>query len=316
MTGQQRAAALRSEGPPGPSPALTLAGRHRTRLFVVLALTTFFMGVEVAGGLVTHSLALLADAGHMLADVLALSWALVAIQLARRPPHDRWTFGYLRAEVLAALANALLVFGVCVYIAVSAAQRLRQPSPVLSTQMLTIGTVGLVVNVIGAGLLYHGAQVSLNVKGAFMEVLADLAGSLAVIGTGVIILLTGWWYADTLFSFLIGLLLIPGAWKLLRDAGTILLEGAPHDLDASRIGARMAEVRGVTDIHELHVWAITSGYVNLTAHVRLGDLGSRQQVQEELQRRLWQEFGIEHVTLQLEEPGSPACTADSGAEAG
>ena len=235
-------------------------GRHdhgqasKRALAVVFALITGFMVVEVAGGLLTGSLALLADAGHMLSDSASLALALFAAWLSGRPVTPNRSFGYKRAEILAALANGVTLVAVSIWIFIEAFRRLAEPPEILGGWMLAVAVVGLVVNVVGAVILSRSGGESLNVQGALRHVLAGPAGSVGAIVAAVVIVLTGWRYADPLISVLIGLLVLGSSWKLLRDSVAILLEQAPPGLDANEVGRRMVGMDGVEEVHDLHVW--------------------------------------------------------------
>ncbi|HEV3480239.1 MAG TPA: cation diffusion facilitator family transporter [Gaiellaceae bacterium] len=274
--------------------------RNRRVLAVVLALTLTFTLVEVIGGLLTGSLALLADAAHMLADNLALSLALVAVWLAGRPSTPERTFGYQRAEILAALANGVLLVALAIWIFVEAWGRLSDPPDVLAGWVAVVGVAGLAVNLGAAGILHRAAHDSLNIRAALRHALADAAGSAGVLAAAVVILATGWRYADPLAGAVIGVLVLASSWSVLRDSVHILLEGTPRGIDARALGRRLAEVPGVVDVHDLHIWTITSGFPALSAHVlveRGDDCHARRR---ELEALLLEEYGIEHTTLQVE----------------
>jgi len=289
----------------------TAAAVYRPRLAIALALTAVYMVVEALGGYLTGSLALIADAGHMLTDVLGLSWALAAIWIAERRPTPERTYGYLRVEVLAALSNGVMLVVLSGYILFQAVLRFASPSEVQSRPMMVVAAVGLGVNVVGVWLLYPGARHSLNVRGAFLEVVVDLLGSVGVIGAGLIIFFTHWYYADPLLSVAIGLALLPAIWNLLWGAVQILLEGTPVDLDLSQVIRVMREVPGVEGVHDLHAWSITSGYVSLTAHVEVASVPPSGETLAALHRVLGERFRVQHATLQMEEPafrsGHPDC---------
>lgn len=280
----------------------TAAGRHRRRLGLVLGFTATYMLVEAVGGWLTGSLALLADAAHMLTDVGGLGLALFAIWIGQRPASPERTYGYYRTEILASLANAMVLFGVSGYILYEAWHRFQTPPEVQSLPMLAVATVGLTVNLIGAWLLRGGAGESLNVQGAFLEVISDLLGSLGVIAAAVIMVVTGWYYADPLFSAAIGLFIIPRTWRLLREAVGILLEGTPSHLNLAEVRAAMEAVQGVAAVHDLHVWAVTSGYIVLTVHVRLSGDAPADELLATLNAMLKERFQIEHTTIQFEQP--------------
>jgi cobalt-zinc-cadmium efflux system protein len=287
---------------PGVGAGSSSAQRHRRRLAIVLTVTLAYTLVEGAGAFFTNSLALLADAAHMLADSFGLGMALFAIWLGQRPATPQRTYGYYRTEILAALVNTLVLFGICGYILVEAWQRFITPQEVAGPGMMAVAALGMLVNLVGVWLLHPGAQESLNVRGAFLEVLADLLGSAAVLIAGVIILVTGWYPIDPLFSILIGFWVVPRAWKLLAETVAILLEGTPTHLNLSEVRAAMEAVPEVDSIHDLHVWSITSGYVTLSAHARVNDDADRMQTLRALCAVLQDRFDIEHTTIQLEDP--------------
>jgi cobalt-zinc-cadmium efflux system protein len=269
-------------------------------LAIALALTAAYTVVEVVGGLYTGSLALLADAVHMLSDNLALALALVAAWLATRPATPGRSFGFKRAEVLAALANGVLLVALSIWIFVAAAQRLADPPNVLGGWMLVIAVVGIVVNVAAGAVLFRSRTESLNVDAAFRHVFADLLGSFGVLVAAIVILATGWLQADPIASILIGLLVLGSAWTILRDSTEILLEATPRGIDAIGLGRRLASAPGVVEVHDLHVWTITSGFPALSAHVLVRPGEDCHGRRRELERLLHEEFGIEHTTLQVD----------------
>jgi len=279
------------------------ASRHRARLSIVLALTLGYSIVEAGGAFLTNSLALLADAAHMLADSFGLAMALFAIWLGRRAASPQRTYGYFRTEILAALINAFLLLGICGYILVEAWHRFQDPQPVAGPGMLAVAMLGMIVNVVGVWLLHRGAQESLNVRGAFLEVLADLLGSVGVIVAGGIILVTGWYAVDPLFSVLIGVWVLPRTWNLLREAVAVLLEGTPPGLSLGEVRKAMEAVPDVESVHDLHIWSITSGYVLLSAHCCVHGESPRMDTLRALSTLLEQRFDIEHATIQLEDDG-------------
>lgn len=276
----------------------------RKALKIAAVLTAGFMLVEVAGGLITGSLALLADAGHMLSDSFSLVLALFAVSLAARPATSRRTFGFKRAEILAALVNGLLLALVSIWVVVEAIRRLGDPVEVLAGGMLTVAIIGLGVNLLAAWVLYRSSGESLNVKAALRHVLADLAGSVGVIVAAVVIMLTGWEAADPIISILISLLIVASAWSILRDSVDVLLEAVPRGLDAEKIGMAMASVPEVEQVHDLHVWEITSGFPSLSAHVLVGKDSDCHAARAEIEAVLRDEFQIDHVTLQVEHSGA------------
>jgi len=258
-----------------------------------------YLVAEVVGGLLTGSLALLADSGHLLTDVLGLSMALAAIRFARRPATPGKTYGFYRAEILAALVNSIVLLGVAGWIFFAAWERLAAPVTVQAWPMLVVAVGGLVVTVTGARLLHAGAKESLNMRGAFLELVGDLLGAIGTIVAAVIILSTGWTVADPLISAVIGLLILPRAWSLLRSVVDVLLESTPRHLNMQQIEAAMRAVPGVGSVHDLHVWTISSGFDAMSGHVRSNGRPS-EEVLHDLRRMLREQFGIEHVTLQVE----------------
>ncbi len=286
----------------------SIAARGQGRLAIVLGLTTSYMLAEVVGGLVTGSLALLADAGHMLTDVFGLTMALIAIRFAQRPATPAKTYGFYRTEILAALVNSVVLFAIAGYILYEAWRRFQEPPVVQSLPMIGIAVGGLVVNLIGLKLLHAGAGESLNMQGAFLEVLSDLLASLGVILAGIIIYTTGWLPADPLISAVIGLFILPRSLRLLKQALDVLMEATPAHISTEAIEAALRDVPGVNSIHDLHVWTITSGFVAMTAHV-VSDGPESSELLHQLRPLLRDRFGIEHLTLQVDGPDH----ADDGA---
>jgi cation diffusion facilitator family transporter len=282
----------------------TAAGAHRGRLVVVLGLTVAVLVAEVIGAVLTGSLALLADAGHLTTDVAGIALALGAVTLAQRPATGRRTFGLQRVEILAAVANGLLLLGVAGFVLVEAIRRIGDPPDIRSGLMLAVASVGLVVNLISLAVLHGGREKSLNVRGAYLEVLADALGSVAVIVAAVIILTTGWTAADSVASVLIGFLVLPRAWSLLREALDVLLEAAPRGVDLDSVRSHMLGVDGVLGVHDLHAWTITSGSPVLSAHVVVDDdalaAGHGGRVLDSLCACLGEHFDVDHCTFQLE----------------
>jgi cobalt-zinc-cadmium efflux system protein len=278
----------------------TAAARSRPLLVTTLALTAAFLVVELVAALWTGSLALLADAGHMFTDVGGLTLALFASWVASRPPTPAKTYGYYRAEILAAVVNALVLFVVAGGILVEAYQRVRTPVEVLGGPMLAVAFVGLVVNGVCAWLLHRDAAASLNVRAAYLEVLSDAVSSVAVIVAAVVVLTTGWTVADPLASGAIALFIVPRTWRLLRQAVNILLEGTPAHLELGEIEEAITRVSGVRRVHDLHVWTLTSGREAMSAHVVVGDVRESDRLLEELHALLHSRFGIDHTTIQLE----------------
>ncbi|WP_371663932.1 cation diffusion facilitator family transporter [Streptomyces sp. NBC_00280] len=285
----------------------TAAAAYRGRLRVALAITLTVMVVEIVGGIAADSLALIADAAHMATDALGLGMALLAIHFANRPPSGNRTFGYARAEILAALANCLLLLGVGGYVLYEAIQRFVTPAQTEGGVTVVFGLIGLVANMISLTLLMRGQKESLNVRGAFLEVAADALGSLAVLISAVVIIATGWQRADPIASVVIGLMIVPRTWKLLRETLDVLLEAAPRGVDMAEVRAHIVALPGVEDVHDLHAWTITSGMPVLSAHVVvssevLSGIGHEKMLHE-LQGCLGDHFDVEHCTFQLEPSG-------------
>jgi cobalt-zinc-cadmium efflux system protein len=278
----------------------TAAARSRGALVAALALTGGYMVIEIAGALVTGSLALFADAAHMLTDVGGLGLALFAIWVAARPPTPAKTYGYYRAEILAAVVNALVLLVVAAAIVVEAWERVLEPRAVLGGPMLAIGGLGLLVNLVAAWFLHRDASASLNVRAAYLEVLSDALSSLAVLLAAGIVLGTGWTLVDPLASAAIALFIVPRTWGLLRQAVNVLLEGVPAHLDLSAIETAMIEVPGVRRVHDLHVWTLTSGREAMSAHVVVQDVRESERLLDALHAVLHARFGIDHTTIQLE----------------
>ncbi|MGD1219096.1 MULTISPECIES: cation diffusion facilitator family transporter [Streptomyces] len=291
----------------GAPPTGTAAAAYRGRLRVALSITLTVMVVEIVGGVVADSLALIADAAHMATDALGLGMALLAIHFAARPPSETRTFGYARAEILAALANCLLLLCVGGYVLYEAIQRFLTPADTAGGLTIVFGTIGLVANMISLTLLVRGQKESLNVRGAFLEVAADALGSLAVILSAVVIMTTGWQAADPIASILIGLMIVPRTWKLLHETLDVLLEAAPKNVDMAQVRAHILALPGVEGIHDLHAWTITSGMPVLSVHVVvssdvLNAIGHEKMLHE-LQVCLGDHFDVEHCTFQLEPSG-------------
>jgi len=284
----------------------TPTGRGEGRLRVVLALTATVMLAEAVGGVYTHSLALLADAGHMLTDVAGLVLALVAIRFARRPATPEHTFGYHRVEILAALTNAVALVGIAILVLIEAWHRFRDPPRVASGAMLAIATLGLAVNLAGMLLMRRSARESLNLKGVYYELLSDLLASLGVIVAALIMATTGWYYADPLISAAIGLFIIPRTWELLRGAVGILLEGTPADVNLAAVRQALTEEPVICAVHDLHVWTLTSGINAMSVHVVRADGATHDEVLELVQRKVKANFKVAHVTVQVESRGCAA----------
>jgi|tagenome__1003787_1003787.scaffolds.fasta_scaffold20885307_3 cobalt-zinc-cadmium efflux system protein len=278
----------------------TAAAAHRGRLTLVLAITVGVFVIEVLGAAAANSLALLADAGHVATDVAGLGLALAAVWAAGRPATDERTFGYARLEVFAAVGNAVLLMGIAAFVLFEAVQRLSEPYVVRSGLMLVVAVVGLAANGVSLLLLRHAQRDSLNMRGAYLEVLGDLAGSVAVILAAVVIAVTGWTGADVVASIAIGLLMLPRTLSLLRDAMTVLLEGTPKGVDMEHVRRHILEAPGVVGCHDLHAWTITSGLNVVSAHVVLATGADSDVALEALCSCLADDFDIEHSTFQLE----------------
>lgn len=276
------------------------ATKNKKRLVVVFGLTATYMIAEAVAGWLTGSLALLADAGHMLTDTGALGLSLFAIWFASRPASSEKTYGYYRAEILAALANATILLILSIFILYEAWRRFRAPPEVSSLSMLIVASVGTVVNLVGMKLLHSGASESLNIKGAYLEVLSDLLSSLGVVGAGVVMLATGWYRADPIVSAGIGLFIVPRTWALLKQAVHVLMEGAPAHVNLTSVEESMKALSGVIAVHDLHVWTITSGVEALSAHVTVEGCTPSDKLLAQLQKVLKEQFGIDHTTIQLE----------------
>ena len=286
---------------------LTATGRHRRALTAVLALTTLIAIAEVIGALITGSLVLIADAAHMTADAAGVGLSLLAAYFAARPATARRTFGYARAEILAAMVNGVLLFGMAAFIFIEAIRRLISPSPVQSGLLIVFGVIALAANGVSLLLLRRGQAESLNLRGAFLEVASDTLGAAAVIVTGIVIATTGFTRADPIASLAVGLLILPRTWQLLREAVDVLLEASPRGIDLTEVRRHMTELGGVRGVHELHAWTITSGLPVLSAHVVvdaeiLAD-GRSGMMLDRLQDCLRGHFDVEHSTFQLELAG-------------
>jgi cobalt-zinc-cadmium efflux system protein len=279
---------------------------NRRALGAALALVLAFMVVEAAAGLLAGSLALLADAAHMLGDAGALGLALFAAWIAARPATPERSYGYRRAEILAALANGVALVAIGLWILVEGVGRLRDPAEPLAGWMLAVGVLGVAVNLGVAAVVGRARHGSLNLAAAFRHVLGDLLGSVGVVAAAVVILLTGWAQADALIGLGIGVLVAVSSWTILRESVAVLLESAPSGISAEEVGMAMAGLGGVTQVHDLHVWTITSGFPALSAHVLVSPGADCHAIRLELEQLLEERFGLEHTTLQVEhgEPGS------------
>lgn len=277
-------------------------GKSQRILLIVLGLNVVYMLAEAIGGYLANSLALLSDAGHMLTDVAALALSLFAARFAMRPATPSKTYGYYRMEILAALANGVTLIVISLLISYEAWHRLRQAEIIDSKLMIAISLGGLLVNVISAKVL-HGAHAhDLNLRGAFLHVLGDLFGSLAAVVAGLLILWRGWLWTDAVFSVVICLLIVYSSWRLVSDAVNVLLEGTPAHINTAAVEAAMRTVAGVRDIHDLHIWTITSNRYAVTAHVIIDEASNSYQILRELRELLASRFSLTHSTLQIEDP--------------
>lgn len=287
--------------------AVSAGRRHMRPLVIAFALTGCYMVVELAVGLSIGSLALISDAAHMGTDVLGLGMALIAIMLAARKAGGRRTFGTYRVEVLAALANGVLLFGVAAYVLVEAIRRFGDPPEIPGLPLMITALIGLAINLISFRLLSAGAKESVNVKGASLEVLGDLIGSVGVICAAVILYLTGWAYIDPLIGVAVGLFILPRTWVLMKQAISILIEASPPHLSLDAIRADIAALAGVVDVHDLHVWTLTSGVEAASVHVLVEQSPQRDDVPERVRSLLAERYGISHSTVQPELRPSPLC---------
>lgn len=290
---------------------LGTGARHQGRLVAVLILTALFMVVEVATAVMSHSLALLSDAGHMMTDVFGLSMALAAIVIAHRH-HERGaktshTYGLFRLEIIASFCNALLLFVVAGYVLFEALQRIGSPPDVTSTPMLVVAILGLIVNVISYLLLREGADESINVQGAFLEVIADMVGSIGVIIAAVLLKLFAWTWADAVIGVAIGVWILPRAWKLGGRSIHILLQAAPVGVDLGSVAEDLTAIEGVMSVHDLHIWTLTSGMDTASAHLTISDDANSHSVLDASRAMLHDRYGIGHATLQIEPANHTGC---------
>ncbi|MET8093166.1 cation diffusion facilitator family transporter [Micromonospora sp. NPDC005220] len=285
------------------------AQQHKGRLWAAFGLLATLMVVEAVVALHTNSLALLSDAGHMFTDVLGIGMALAAITATRRATGDpQRTFGLYRLEVLAALANAVLLSGVAIYVVIEAIRRFGDPHQVIAGPMLAVAVLGLLANIIAFALLRAGARESINLQGAYLEVLGDLLGSVGVIGAALLITVTDWWWADPLVAVAIGVFILPRTWRLARAAIRILVQAAPEHLQVTAVHDRLAAVPGVVEVHDLHVWTLTSGMEVASAHLTMAPGAEVGAVLTAARTALHDDFRIEHATLQIEPGAAPgAC---------
>ncbi|RFA06448.1 cation transporter [Subtercola boreus] len=280
--------------------AVSAGGRHRRPLFIAFALTASYMVVEFVVGFSINSLALISDAAHMGTDVLGLGMALTAITLAARPATTQRTYGFYRLEVLAALANGILLFAVAGYVLYEAIMRFSDPPDVPGVPLFIVAIIGLTINLISFRLLMAGSKESLNLRGAYLEVMGDLLGSLGVIVAAIILVTTGWQYADPIIGVGIGLFILPRTWKLTSQALRILMEAAPKHIDLEKLTAAVLAVPGVEAVHDLHVWTITSGMESASGHIVVGREFEYRDVLEDVLGVLRDEYHIDHTTIQCE----------------
>lgn len=281
-------------------------GANGTRIAAAALLTGAFMGVELTGGLIAGSLALIADAGHMLLDFVGLVLAWAGLRIANRPADATRTFGFRRFAVLAAFVNGMALVAVTVWISVEAVMRLVSPHPVQAPTMLWVAGAGLLVNLVSFAILHGGDRDNLNIRGALLHVAGDLFGSLAAIAAALVIMATGWTAADPLLSILLSLIILRAAWMLISDSGHILLEGAPRHLDVAKVGRDLSEhIEGVVDIHHAHAWSLDEKRSMMTLHARIRDGASGPDIVARIKQRLAERHGVTHATVEIEHD---ACT--------
>jgi cobalt-zinc-cadmium efflux system protein len=272
----------------------------RRRLMLVLSITAAFMVVEFIGGWISNSLALMADAGHMLSDVAALGLSAFALWFSRRPATTEKTYGYMRIEILAALVNGATLIVISLIILWQAWARFREPQTVQGALMLGVAAAGLLVNIIAAFLLHSSSGHNLNLRGAYLHVLGDMLGSVGAIAAAILILATGWMPADPIISVIVALLILAGAWRLVRESVDVLLEAVPRHIDLGAVHAALRGIPGVEEVHDLHVWTLTSGYLAMSGHAVIVDPGRHQETIHVVHEVMHREFGISHVTVQIE----------------
>ena len=278
-----------------------IKGRTQRRaLIIVLSLTASFMIIEAVAGFYTGSLALISDSAHMFTDVFALSIALFALWLAQKPPTSKKTYGFYRIEIISAFFNSLILFGISIGIIVEAINRIKSPHEIKSMEMIIVAFIGLIINILGIYILSRHQRENLNIKGAFYHIISDALGSLGVLITGFIILKTNWYYADSIISIIISVLIIRGAWILFSESFHILLEGTPRGIDLKKIEAAICSHRGVLGVHDLHAWTLTQGFEALSAHLVVEDITLSEGLIKEIKINLFERFKIKHVTLQAE----------------
>ena len=286
--------------PAHPTPADATPDDEK-RVFRAMLLTGVFMVVEVAGGLVAGSLALIADAGHMLTDTAALAFAWLAFRLSRRPADARRSYGYHRLQIIAAFLNGIVLIVVVAWILFEAVERLNAPVEILGGLMLAVAGAGLAVNLVAFAILHAGNRDNLNVRGAMLHVLGDLLGSLAAIVAALVVIATDWTPIDPLLSILVALLILRSAWMLVRQSTHILLEGTPSEIDVARIRSELVDaVAGVDDVHHVHVWTLASGKLVMTLHAHVRDDADGQEILGAIHAVCRERFGVDHVTVQIE----------------
>jgi cobalt-zinc-cadmium efflux system protein len=283
------------------SHAADIREESKSKMLLILGLTSTFMVVEVVAGLYTKSLALLADAGHMLTDVAALSLGLVAVWFASRPPTAEHTYGYYRTEILAGLINSVLLVGISGFVLYEAYRRLGEPPEVTPVPMLIVASIGLCINLLSMKLLGRLADKSINVKAAYLEVMSDMFATVGVIIAALIILFTRWYAVDAIISAGIGLFILPRTWVLLRECVNVLMEGTPGHINLGELRRSMLAVPGVADVHDIHCWTITSGMDSLSCHVTIDISSSADQVLAKITKIAQDDFGLHHTTIQVEQ---------------
>lgn len=285
----------------------TKSSMNKRRLTFVFYLTTFYLFIEFFGGILTKSLALIADAGHMLTDAGGLGIALIALKLSEQKATLKHTFGYHRAEILAALTNALLLILISFYILSESIQRIVRPEKVITLPTFIIAIVGLIVNLIGVYALRPVRDNSLNMTGAYYEIVVDFCSSVGVVISAIIIALTHWYYIDPIISFVIGIGILPGAGIVIKESISILLEGVPSEINMRSVLKVLRKIPGVKDIHELHIWTLTSGLHALSVHIRASSSVSQNKLLQDIHNDIYSEFKIKYLTIQIEDDLFPDC---------
>lgn len=298
--GYRHAGHAHADHPHAHRPHHDFRNQNRNKLWIVLLLTLSFMGAEVVAGLLTGSLALLADAGHMFSDAAGIGLALIAVWFSGKPPSLSRSYGYYRTEILASMANASMLMVISLWVLYSAGMRFLQPTEVVAGPMIWVALAGLVINAVCAKVLHSSADHSLNMKGAYLEVVSDMIASAGVLVAALIIKLTGWFWVDAVVSAAIGLMILPRTWQLLSESVNVLMEGTPSRINLGQLKSELKLVAGVVDVHDLHVWTITSGLDSLSAHVRVDNSVSSTAVLEAIHELLAHKFSIQHSTVQLE----------------